>query len=223
MKPCRKKSVSPKDSCTPVEITGKSFHVSLPLKHLIIEKSRHLPPMETIRVIITSHKDKQGTEVHIIASQGKEVLQTKVYNDNPYTAVIQGFKKIRTRANKYQNKHLNKIKHSIRLKEKEERLPLQEDNHELFTEWPLFPAMDAWDALKHFGYVPKSEKKKISKKKISINTLSSDEAIRQLESSKDNLLIFLNEKEHKIQCLHKQHDGNYVLIEPSLYRGFHIF
>ncbi|WP_100934668.1 HPF/RaiA family ribosome-associated protein [Candidatus Chlamydia corallus] len=206
---------------TNVEITTKAFRLSTPLKELIFEKSHHLPPMETIHVVLTSHKDKLGTEVHVVASHGKEILQTKVHNANPYTAVINAFKKIRTMANKHYNKRKDKTKHDLGLATKENRIAIQkEEEDHISDEWLPFETLDAWDSLKTLGYVPASVKKKISKKKISIRMLSQDEAILQLESAQDNFLIFLNEQEHKIQCIYKKHDGSYVLIEPSLKPGF---
>ncbi|ACZ33564.1 conserved hypothetical protein [Chlamydia pneumoniae LPCoLN] len=226
MRPHRKhvssKSLASKQSTsTHVEITTKAFRLSMPLKQLILEKSDHLPPMETIRVVLTSHKDKLGTEVHVVASHGKEILQTKVHNANPYTAVINAFKKIRTMANKHSNKRKDRTKHDLGLAAKEERIAIQEEQEDrLSNEWLPVEDLDAWDSLKTLGYVPASAKKKISKKKMSIRMLSQDEAIRQLESAPENFLIFLNEQEHKIQCIYKKHNGNYVLIEPSLKPGF---
>ncbi|SPN73707.1 SigL modulation protein [Chlamydia serpentis] len=217
------KSLLSKESTVNIEISTKSFHLSIPLKELILEKSRHLPPMDSIHIVLTSHKDKLGTEVHVVASHGKEILQTKVQNSNPYTAVISAFKKIRTMANKHYNKRKDKTKHDLGLAAKEELIAIQKEQEDhIGDEWLPFEALDAWDSLKTLGYVPASEKKKISKKKISIRMLSQEEAIRHLEAVQENFLIFLNEHEHKIQCIYKKHDGNYVLIEPSLKPGFRI-
>lgn len=85
-----------------VEVTGKLFHVSSFLKQLITEKARQLPLIHSVHVVITSHKDKEGAEIHVVASSGRETIQTKVFHKNPYTGIITAFKKLRTAASKHQ-------------------------------------------------------------------------------------------------------------------------
>ena len=220
MKPKKRTKASSKErSQVQVEITGRSFHVSEPLKQLILEKSQQLPLSALVHVVISSHKDKQGTEVHIVLSKGKETMQVKVFHSNVYTAVIQAFKKIRTGCSKLQLKRQDRIKHRHSLAEEELLCIEKEDeNMENFIEeWIPFTPMDAWDSLKNFGHVPTAAKKKVSKKKTTIPMLSEQEAIQKLASSKEAALVFLNEQENKIQCVYKQH-GNYVLIDPTLER-----
>ncbi|WP_375793635.1 sigma 54 modulation/S30EA ribosomal C-terminal domain-containing protein [Chlamydia sp. 12-01] len=206
-----------------LEITGKSFHISQPLRQLIIEKSGQLPAVDSIHVVLTSHKEKQGTEVHLTATMGKETFQVKTQHSNAYSAVISAFKKIRTLTNKYQKIRQDKKKHGVGLsKEEEHVVELQESTH-LYDDMLPIETMDAWDSLKRYGYIPGSAKKILSKKKINLPVLSEDEAVKKFEASRDKVLVFLNEKEHKIQLIHKQNDNNYVLIEPIIAPGFHIF
>ncbi|EPJ17227.1 sigma 54 modulation / S30EA ribosomal family protein [Chlamydia psittaci 02DC24] len=218
-----KQKKAPKHEVANLEITGKSCHVSQPLRQLIMEKSNQLPPLDAIHIVLTSHKEKQGTEVHLTAMRGKETFQVKTQHTNPYSAVIAAFKKIRTLANKHQKIRQNKKKHDIGLSKKEEQiLELEEDIH-LYDDILPLETMDAWDSLKYYGYIPGSAKKVLSRKKINLPVLSEDEAIKKFESSQNKVLVFLNEKEHKIQLIHKQNDDNYVLIEPIIAPGFHIF
>ncbi|EPP36559.1 HPF/RaiA family ribosome-associated protein [Chlamydia avium] len=216
-----KKSSPQKDNNVNVTITGRSFHISYPLRQLIMEKSRQLP-VTAIHVVLTSHKEKQGTEVHILASKGKESFQVKTHNNNPYSAVISAFKKIRTLTHKYQEIRLDKKKHDLGLSKKEEHvLQLEEADHQYDDVLPI-AALDAWDSLKCYGYIPNAMKKHLSKKKVPLPILSEEEAIRKFASSQDKVLVFLNEKEHKIQLIHKQNNDNYVIIEPIIAPGFHI-
>ena len=222
MKPKRRTKASSKElPQVQVEITGRSFHVSKPLKQLILEKSQQLPLSAFVHVVISSHKDKQGTEVHIVLSKGKETMQVKVFHPNVYTAVIQAFKKIRTGCSKLQLKKHDRIKHRHSLAE-EELLCIEKEDESIENfeeEWLPFTPMDAWDSLKNFGHVPTAAKKKVSKKKTTIPMLSEQEAIQKLASSKEAALLFLNEQENKIQCVYKQHSGTYVLIDPTLRRN----
>ncbi|UWF54843.1 HPF/RaiA family ribosome-associated protein [Chlamydia psittaci] len=214
---------APKHEVVNLEITGKSFHVSQPLRQLIIEKSSQLPPLDAIHIVLTSHKEKQWTEVHLTGMRRKETFQVKTQHNNPYSAVITAFKKIRTLANKHQKIRQDKKKHDKGLSKKEEQiLELEEDIH-LYDDLLPLETMDAWDSLKYYGYIPGSAKKVLCRKKIHLPILSEDEAIKKFETSHNKVLVFLNEKEHKIQLIHKQNDDNYVLIEPIIAPGFHIF
>ncbi|WP_348663698.1 HPF/RaiA family ribosome-associated protein [Chlamydia vaughanii] len=217
----KQKSTS-KHEDTNLEITGKSFHVSEPLRHLIIEKSNQLPAVDSIHVVLTSHKDKQGTEVHILISMGKDTFQVQTHHSNAYSAVISAFKKIRTLANKHQKIRHDKKKHDVGLSKKEEQILEIEEAIHLYDDMLPIETMDAWDSLKTYGYIPGSAKKTLSKKKIALPVLSEEEAVQKFESSRDKVLVFLNEKEHKIQLIHKQNDDNYVIIEPIIAPGFHI-
>lgn len=64
-------------------------------------------------------------------------------------------------------------------------------------------------------------KKHLSKKKVPLPILSEEEALQKFSSSQDKALVFLNEKEHKIQLIYKQNNDKYVIIEPLLPPGFH--
>ncbi|BAE81625.1 conserved hypothetical protein [Chlamydia felis Fe/C-56] len=218
----QKKIPSPK--VPNLEITGKSFHISQPLRQLIMEKNAQLSAVDSTHVVLTSHKDKrEGTEVHLTATKGKEIFQAKTHHTNAYSAVISAFKKIRTLANKHQKIRQDKKKHDLGLSKKEEHIiELQESSH-LYDDLLPIETMDAWDSLKQYGFIPGSAKKLLFKKKIPLPVLSEDEAIKKFEASRDKVLVFLNEKEHKIQLIHKQNDDNYVLIEPIISPGFHIF
>lgn len=216
-----KKSSNQPQKNVDVTITGKSFHISPPLRQLIMEKSRQLPSLG-IHVVLTSHNDKQGTEVHIHASKGKESFQVRTHNNNPYTAVISAFKKIRTLAHKHQEIRRDKKKHDLGLSQKEEHvLQLEEIDHQYDDMLPIEP-MDTWDSLKCYGYIPNALKKHLSKKKVPLPILSEEEAIKKFSSSQEKVLVFLNEKEHKIQLIHKQSNDNYVIIEPIITPGLHI-
>lgn len=218
-----KQKKTPRREVANLEITGKSFHISQPLRQLIIEKSGQLPAVDSIHVVLTSHKEKQGTGVHLTASIGKETFQVKTQHSNAYSAVISAFKKIRTLANKHQKIRQDKKKHDIGLSKKEEHIVEIQESVHLYDDMLPIEAMDAWDSLKQYGYIPGSVKKTLSKKKTDLPVLSEDEAIKKFEASRDKVLVFLNEKEHKIQLIYKQNDDNYVLIEPTIAPGFHIF
>lgn len=218
-----KQKKTPRREVANLEITGKSFHISQPLRQLIIEKSGQLPAVDSIHVVLTSHKEKQGTGVHLTASIRKEAFQVKTQHSNAYSAVISAFKKIRTLANKHQKIRQDKKKHDIGLSKKEEHIVEIQESVHLYDDMLPIEAMDAWDSLKQYGYIPGSVKKTLSKKKTDLPVLSEDEAIKKFEASRDKVLVFLNEKEHKIQLIYKQNDDNYVLIEPTIAPGFHIF
>ena len=203
-----------------VTITGKSFHISSPLRQLILEKSQHLP-VTSIHIVLISHKDKQGPEVHLLASKGKESFQVQTHSPNPYSAVISAFKKIRTLTHKHREIRRDKKKHNLGLSKKEELvLQLEEADHQYDDVLPV-ENLDAWDALKCYGFIPSMLKKHLSKKKVPLPILSEEEALQKFSSSQDKALVFLNEKEHKIQLIYKQNNDKYVIIEPLLPPGFH--
>ncbi|WP_236558932.1 HPF/RaiA family ribosome-associated protein [Chlamydia sp. 17-3921] len=163
-----KKIIKTHNSQTQVEITSKSFHISEPLRQLILEKSKHFPTSESFRVVLTSHKDKQGTEVHVVISIGKKTLQTKALHTNAYTAVINAFKKIRTIMNKLHVKQKDKTKHCHPLSEEEILLVEKEQKSKtLANEWLPFSSMDSQDSLKKASVMFLRQKEKRSPRKNS--------------------------------------------------------
>ncbi|WP_035392417.1 HPF/RaiA family ribosome-associated protein, partial [Chlamydia ibidis] len=111
----------------PVEITGKSFQISQPLKKLIFNKSNQLPVSDAIHVVFTPQKNKHSIETHVVVVIGKDTFQAKTIHENPYTAVISSFKKIRNMINKRQKTRIDKKKRGVSLpKEAEEAFPFDQ-------------------------------------------------------------------------------------------------
>lgn len=55
----------------------------------------------------------------------------------------------------------------------------------------------------------------VSKKTLTMSTLTPEEAIMKMELSEDNFLIFRNEIDHELNVIYRRDDGNYGIISAK--------
>jgi putative sigma-54 modulation protein len=65
---------------------------------------------------------------------------------------------------------------------------------------------------------PKAERKVIKRKRFSIEPMTQEEAINQMESLGHNFFLFVDSKTDETRLLYRRNDGNYGLIEPEFRR-----
>ncbi|MEG0037305.1 MAG: sigma 54 modulation/S30EA ribosomal C-terminal domain-containing protein [Victivallaceae bacterium] len=211
----KKSKIFPKDigsepPNTQLDIVGRRFPVSKPLKRLIEEKSKKLFLLRIRHIHVAISQQKNLVSVKIVASEGQESFKATSSHENVYTAVIEAFHKVHDSVDRH-----CKQKH----KEHKQRPSFEYENaiddYDI-PELPITETDNGFVYLKTIGRLCPHHKI-VSRQKMKVKTFTQEEAIMQMEVGSDPTMLFFGEDDRKIKIIYRIGDGNYGIIESEGY------
>ena len=155
--------------------------------HKKIQKvSKYLKNIITSHVILKLEKDRYETEINIFTKGS--VINSKEVANELYASIEGAIKKVINQSKKYTDK-----KKSHKAAGYKKVVQMVEASGGGGSETPLI--------VRVTGEVAKQ--------------MEVEEAAMQLQSSRNNFLIFLNAETNQMNVMHKRENGTFALIEPS--------
>lgn len=176
-----------------IEITGRHFEVTDPIRNYINVRVKKLPKVvgdqASLHLILSVEKHRHMAEVVLTAKVGKFtcIEQTK----DMYSSISKALEKIERQA----------------LKIKQKRIA---------TKRTISPAKAvAADSLRNSIPVDNKAGGRIIFKEVSKKPMEIEEAIMSLGQSEENFIVFRDAQSLLVSVLYKRKDGNYGLICPE--------
>jgi len=185
-----------------IQITGRHVEVSGPMKDYAIEKiskiERFIDRIIDVNMIMDIQKLDHRVDI-ILKFGGMKVTSSASCTDM-YASIDKAVHKLEAQLRRYKSKiqdHHAKSHKFIDmnvnvLKLADDEFEEEEEDREEFRPHSI-----------------------ISQETIPLKTLTYDEALMKMELSKDPFLVFLNEKDRKINIIYRRKDANYGVIEPE--------
>ncbi len=179
-----------------IEITGRHYHPGERVKEFTEGKLEKLfkfleEPVD-IHVILEVEKRRQIAEFHVSHRHG--VLQATEEAEHMREAITAGIEKIEKQARRSRKKHVDKRRRAQR--------------HDDRQQWPI-DVLDA--ATVSVGESPRV----IKTSRLSIKPMMIDEAVIELDRSKNDFFVFLDSVSDRVSVIYRRKDGNYGLIAPE--------
>ncbi|MBE0478630.1 ribosome-associated translation inhibitor RaiA [Candidatus Aerophobetes bacterium] len=172
-----------------VEISGIHIPVTKDIDDFVRKKikkiEKYLRNITTSHVILKCEKDRFETEINVLTKGS--VINAKEVANELYTSIEGAIKKVVSQSKKYKEK-----KKSHKPLRPRKTVPLEQ-------------------------FVAKEEERPalLRMRRKLAKPMEVEEALMQLEVSKNSFLVFLNAETNQINVVHKKEDGNFVLIEPD--------
>lgn len=186
-----------------IMVTGRSIHVTEPMKDYAIEKVAKLERFTNriIDVIITMEVQRVEHRVDIVLKAEQIKIKSQACSDNMYASVDKAVHKLEAQLLKYRSRI-----HDHRARE---RTPFEMNVN-------VYQEIEEEYAGKEEGE-QYSLHKIVNKEKKPLKTLTFDEAIMKMELSQDPFLLFRNEEDMKLKLIYRRkEDGNYGVMEPEV-------
>lgn len=181
----------------PVRITGRHVQATEAIKRYAESKIDNLhldyPRIIEAHVILDVEKYRQIVEI-ILHCSNHITIEASAETTDLYASIDQAADKIAQQMRKYKTRIL-----------RTHRPRRQEVQH--FEEQVLSVPQD-------FEHKAESEPVIIQTERYPVKPMFIDEAVLQMEMSKQQFVVFLNAKTEKISILHRRRDGSYGLMEP---------
>ncbi len=171
------------------------FHMQVtPEINALVEKKlgkldRYFKEISTSHVIIRLEKGRYWVEIN--TSVNKQILHSNAVDTNLYTSVEVAVNKIIKQAKKFKEKI------------KSHKSPRQSEKSNILAE---------------LSEVVSDQKKPrvVQITKELVKPMSVEEAIIQLNISRDKFYVFLNAENNNINVIYKRENGNFGLIQPEI-------
>lgn len=181
----------------PVRITGRHVQATEAIKRYAESKIDNLhldyPRIIEAHVILDVEKYRQIVEI-ILHCSNHITIEASAETTDLYASIDQAADKIAQQMRKYKTRIL-----------RTHRPRRQGVQH--FEEQVLSVPQD-------FEHKAESEPIIIQTERYPVKPMFIDEAVLQMEMSKQQFVVFLNAKTEKISILHRRRDGSYGLMEP---------
>lgn len=190
-----------------IMVTGRSIHVTEPMKDYAMEKVAKLERFSNriIDVLITMDIQRVEHRVDIVLKVEQIKIKSQASSDNMYASIDKAVDKLEAQLLKYRsriNDHhakertFQEMDVSVYQRPEEaldEDIPSEGEETELFQPHKI-----------------------VKKEKMPLKTLTFDEAIMKMELSQDSFLIFRSEEDMKLKVIYRREDENYGVIEPEV-------
>ncbi|MGD2114674.1 MAG: ribosome-associated translation inhibitor RaiA [Acidobacteriota bacterium] len=150
-------------------------------------------PVE-IRVTLETEKHRNIADVHITHKNG--VLQATEETGDMYDAINMAVDKVEKQARRSKKKSIDRRRRADRETTNGQR-------------WPL-------EVLSRESFAAGGERRIIKTTHLPIKPMTIEEAALQLETAKNEFLVFRNSATDRVNVLYKRRDENYGLIAPEL-------
>ena len=177
-----------------IEFTGRKIEITPALKTFAEEKlqklSRVLDGIIEAHVILTVEKHRHTAE--IIVHSRHSTLSGSETTDDLYASIGQVLAKLEKQAKKLKDKYSwgkKRVKGVVTIRN----------------------ARDVEDVLP-----AENLPRVIRSRRYAIKPMTVDEAVMQVQGSKDSFLVFRDAGSQRVNVLYRRHDGNFGLIEPEL-------
>ncbi len=186
----------------PVQVTGRHVSVTEPIKDYAIKKVEGLhldyPKIIEAHVILDVQKYRQSAEI-ILHCNNHITIEASAETDDMYASIDGALSKVARQMRKYKTRILKH--HRPR---KDATIRHYDDHHLADFEIDPIPAEEA-------------EPKVLRTEKYMVKPMFVDEAVLQMEISKDRqFIVFHNAKSHKINIIYRRKNKDFGLIEPTL-------
>ena len=179
-----------------IEFTGRHYHPGERVKAYTASKLEKLikfleEPVD-VHVILEIEKRRQIAEFHVSHRHG--VLQATEEAEHMRDAINAGIDKIEKQARRNRRKFVDKRRRAQR----------NDDGQH----WPI----DVLDAATVAGGV---KPQIIKTSRLSIKPMTIDEAVLELDQSKNDFFVFLDSGSDRVSVIYRRKDANYGLIAPE--------
>ena len=170
-------------------ITGKNYTPSDKLKETIEKKFAKLDKYFSDEATgnVMTIKEKGGYKVEATINTKGSIFRAETRSGDPYDCVDRVIEKLSTQMSKFKKKLQKKYKGQKGFDFAD--LPEMEDEVE--------------------------EVKIVRSKKFTLEPMTSDEAIMQMEMLNHNFFVYLNMETDSVNIVYRREDGNYGLLETS--------
>lgn len=196
-----------------INVTGRNVHVTEAMKNYAIEKLSKIERFShrIIEVTIIMDIQKIDHRVDIVLKIDHIKIKGQATSDNMYVSIDKAIDKVQTQLRKYHErirdhhaKGLPTIDMNVNVYRTPEENELLEVNGDIDdeTQRRLFESYQPHEI--------------VSKDKMPLKFLSTDEAIMKMELSGDAFLIFRGEEDRKLKVIYRrEEDNNFGIIEPE--------
>jgi putative sigma-54 modulation protein len=195
-----------------INVTGRTVHVTEPMKAYAIEKVSKIERItdRIIDVVITMDIQREENRVDITLKTGNILINSTANTDNMYASIDKAVDKLQAQVRKYHDKMRNH--HAI-------GLPVLEMNVNV-----LSPIED--ELVEVNGDIEEENQRRLEasyrphevvrKETMPLKMLNKDEAILKMELTDKPFLIYLCEEDQKIKVIYRyDKDGNFAIVEPQ--------
>lgn len=190
-----------------IMVTGRSVHVTEPMKDYAMEKVAKLERFSNriIDVIITMDIQKVEHRVDIVLKAEQIKIKSQASTDNMYASIDKAVDKLEAQLLKYRSRiHDHHAKDRAAL---EMNVNVYQRTKEIADEEVLESEGEEVEPF-HPHKIVKTEK-------IPLKILTFDEAVMKMDLSQDTFLIFRSEEDMKLKVIYRRNDENYGVIEPE--------
>ncbi len=149
--------------------------------------TKYLDRVVSVKVILKMERERYITEISVLAK--KATIYGEGGSENVYVSIEKAVDKVGKQARKFKER-LKSHKHYARLAQ--ERMPLEVSS------------------------LPEAESKVVHITRQIPKPMNLDEAVMQMDLSREKFLVFLNAATAQVNVIYKMHSGDYGLIEPQL-------
>lgn len=194
-----------------ISVQGRHVELTEALKDFVVEKVSKLDRFSTqiadINIVLEVQKLEHRAD--IVMKVGHTMIKSHGIASDMYASIEQAFHRLERRLKCYMQKlkdHHAKPQSVIDMNVQViERMPLDLDE--------LNDAIEE-ENLKQLESEFKAPKV-VSNETRPLKTLTTDEAIMQLELSGKYFKVFVNEQTNELEIVHRRNDGNYGVIQPK--------
>lgn len=179
-----------------VEFVARSYPLDDQIREYAQDKlgklAKFLEAPVEVRVTLEQEKHRQIADLHIAHRFG--VLQAREETDDMFDAVLQAVDKL--------EKQARRSKRKFQAKRRKADRPWNGQ------EWPL-------EIVEKGSLKAGSEPRVIRSTQLQIKPMTIEEAALQLDTSKNDFLVFRDASTDRVSVLYKRKDENYGLIAPE--------
>lgn len=177
-----------------IEYVGRNVDIDERLRHFtegkLAKVEKFLQEPVEVRVTLEVEKHRQSADLHISHRQG--VLQATEVTDDLHTAIHQAVEKVEKQARRSKKRAEGRRRRSV-------------NGHA----WPV-------DVLARESFGDGNAPRIIKSSQLEIKPMTVDEAALQLDTSKNDFVVFRDAVSDQVSVLYKRKDENYGLIAPEL-------
>ena len=149
--------------------------------------TKYLDKVVSVKVILKMERERYITEINVLAK--KATIYGEGTSEDVYVSIEKAVDKVRRQARKFKERLKS---HKYRARLAQEKMPLE------------------------LSSLPEVRSKVIHITPQIAKPMNLDEAVMQMDLSREKFLVFLNAATAQVNVIYKMHSGDYGLIEPQL-------
>lgn len=193
-------------------VTGRNVHITDSMKDYAIDKISKIEKFtqHIIDVSVTMDIQKLDHRVDIVMKVGHIIIKSHAATTDMYVSIDQSVNKLEKQLIRYkkriQDHHAKGIPaidmnvNVIRNRSDEELAEIngeidEANNHQIHNKYQFHEV--------------------VSKEKMPLKFLTTDEAVMKMELSGNEFIVFKGEDDRKVKIIYRRDDGNFGIIEPE--------